>query len=73
MAPPKQSEESQNAIKTRVHTRSSRQAEEGEQQPSEIVNIDKIASLERASVHLTPILEEIQQTTLEGMNIDIPT
>jgi hypothetical protein len=47
--------------------------EEGEQQPSEIVNIDEIPSPETTPVHSTPILEEIQQPAPEGMNTDIPT
>jgi hypothetical protein len=60
MAPPKQAEASQTARKTRVQTRSRGQAEEGEQQPSEIVNVDEIPSPETIPVQSTPILEEIQ-------------
>jgi hypothetical protein len=66
MALPKQAEASLTTRKTRVHTRSRGQAEEGEQQPPEIVNVDEIPSLEKSLVHSTPILEEIQQPTLEG-------
>jgi hypothetical protein len=55
--------------KTRVQTRSRGQVEEGEQQPSEIVNVDEIPSPETTPVNPTPIVEEIQQPTPEGMSI----
>jgi hypothetical protein len=72
MAPPKQAEASQTTRKTRVQTRSRGQAEEGEQQPSEIVNVDEIPSPDTTPVNPTPILEEIQQPTLEGTSQEIP-
>jgi hypothetical protein len=72
MALPKQAEASQTARKTRVQTRSRGQAEEGEQQPSEIVNVDEIPSPETIPVQSMPILEEIQQPTAEAMNVDMP-
>jgi acetoin utilization deacetylase AcuC-like enzyme len=70
---PSKQKRARTARKTRVQTRSRGQAEEGEQQPSEIVNIDEIPSPETTPVHSTPILEEIQQPAPEGMNTDIPT
>jgi hypothetical protein len=72
MAPPKQAEASQTTRKTRVQTRSRGQAEEGEQQPPEVINVDEIPSPETIPVQPTPILEEIQQPTVEAMNVDTP-
>jgi hypothetical protein len=46
--------------------------EEGEQQSSEVVNVDEIPSPETIPVQSTPILEEIQQPEAEAMNIDTP-
>jgi hypothetical protein len=47
--------------------------EEGEQQPSEIINVDEIPSPDTTPVNPTPILEEIQQPTPRGhTSIDIP-
>jgi hypothetical protein len=72
MAPPKQAEASQTTRKTRVQTRSRGQAEEGEQQPPEIINVDEIPSPDTTPVNPTPILEEIQQPTPEGTSKEIP-
>jgi hypothetical protein len=39
----------------------------------EIVNVDEIPSPDTTPVNPTPIVEETQQPTPEGMNIDRPT
>jgi hypothetical protein len=71
MAPPKQAEASQSARQPRVRTRSQVQLEEGEQQPSEIVNVDEIPSPDTTPVNPTPVVEETQQPTPEGTNVDM--
>jgi hypothetical protein len=73
MAPPKKVETSQSVRQPRVRTRSRVQLEEGEQQSLEIVNIDEIPSPDKTLVNPTPVVEETQQTTPEGMNIDRPS
>jgi hypothetical protein len=73
MAPSKQVEAKHIARKTKVQTRSRGHAEEGEQHLPEIVNVDEIPSPETILVQSKPILEEIQQPTIEAMNVDTPT
>jgi hypothetical protein len=73
MEPSKQAEAIQTSRKTRVQTRSWGHVKEGEQQLPKIVNVDEIPSPETTPMHSTPIVEEIQQPTLEGMNKEIPT
>jgi hypothetical protein len=46
--------------------------EEGEQKPSEIVNVNEIPSPNTTPVNPTPILEETQHPTPEVTSIDIP-
>jgi hypothetical protein len=58
MAPPKLAEPGHIVRSTRAQTRSQGPLEESEQQPSEIVDIDEIPSLEEIPVESTPILEE---------------
>jgi hypothetical protein len=72
MAPPKKEETSQTARHSRVRTRAQVQSEEGEQQPPEIVNIDKIPSPDTTPMNPIPMVEETQQPTPEGMNVDMP-
>jgi hypothetical protein len=70
MAPPKQEEASQSARPTKFKTWSWVQLEESEQQPLKIINVDEIPSLDIALVNPIPIMEETQQPTPEGTNID---
>jgi hypothetical protein len=73
MEPPKQAEASQSARQPWVRTRSRVQLEEGEQQPPEIINVDKIPSPDTTLMNPTPVVEETQQPTPKGMNVDTPT
>jgi hypothetical protein len=72
MAPPKQEEPSQTARHSRVRTRAQVQSQESEQQPPEVVNVDEIPSPDTTPMNPTPVVEETQQPTPEGMNVDMP-
>jgi hypothetical protein len=73
MAPPKQAEAIQSARQPRVRTRSRVQLEERKQQPSEIINVNKIPYPDTTPVNPTLVVEENQQPASKGMNIDRPT
>jgi hypothetical protein len=73
MAPPKQVEASHATKQPRVRTKAWIQLEEGEKELSEIINGDEIPSPDTTLMNPTPMVEEAQKPTLEGMNIDMPT
>jgi hypothetical protein len=72
MAPPKITEPCQTVRPTRVQTRSQGTREENEQQPPDIIDIDKIPSLEDVLVESTQIQGEIPQPQEETMKEDTP-
>jgi hypothetical protein len=57
---------------SRIRTRAQVQSQESEQQPPEVVNVDEIPSPDTTPVNPTPMVEETQQPTPEGMNVDMP-
>jgi hypothetical protein len=72
MAPPKLVEPGHTTISIRAQTRSQGPLEESEQQPPEIVDIDKISSPKEIPVESTPILEETPKPQREAMEHDTP-
>jgi hypothetical protein len=72
MAPPKQAESTQTARHSIIQTRAHAQSQEGEQQQPEVVNVDEIASPDTTLVNPTLVVEETQQPTTKGMNVDMP-
>jgi hypothetical protein len=60
MALPKQVELSQTSRKSIVRTRAQIQWQESKQQPLEVVNVDKIPSLDTTPINPTHIVEETQ-------------
>jgi hypothetical protein len=74
MAPPKLGASSQACRRPRSNLRAPQQPQESEQQPPqppEFVNLDKISSPDMAPGSPTPVVEETQQTTPVGMDIDM--
>jgi hypothetical protein len=73
MAPPKKEETCHTIKHSRVRTKAPVQLEEGEQEPPEIVNIDEIPLLDTTPMNPILVVEETQQPTPEGMNVDMST
>jgi hypothetical protein len=73
MAPPKQVEPRQTSRKSRFRTKAQVQSQESEQQTPKVINVDEIPSLDTTPMNPTPVVEETQLTTPEGMNMNIPT
>jgi hypothetical protein len=73
MAPPKQEEPRKTARQPRVRTRAQTQSQGSEQQqPPEVINVDEIPSPDTTPGSPTLMVEETQQTTPVGMDIDRP-
>jgi hypothetical protein len=72
MAPKKQAKPSQIARHTRVRTRAQVQSQESKHQPPEIINVNEIPSTDTTTMNPTPMVEETQQPTPEGTNVDMP-
>jgi hypothetical protein len=72
MAPPKQEEPRKTARKPIVKTRAQTQSQGSEQQPPEVINVEEIPSLGTTPRIPTLVVEETQQTTHVGMDIDRP-
>jgi hypothetical protein len=72
MEPPKLAEPSQIIRPTRVQTRSQGPWEENKQQPTKIIDIEEIPSLEDIPLESVSIMEEIPHQD-EAMKEDMPT